>query len=481
MSDKKVKGAGKEPPERVRIGLEVHVQLKTNTKLFCTCPTNYRDADPNSNICPVCTAQPGSKPNGLNATALDSIVRIGLFIGCRVIKGEEVRVLRKHYFYPDLPSNYQRTSLPVGVDGRFASIRIREVHLEEDPGRYELRDGQVDYNRSGIPLVEIVTEPDMSTPQEARDFLRALSLALSYLGVARDEPGSMRCDANVSVGEGTRVEVKNINSFKGVYRALDSEIRRHRRFQKFGKRVVRETRHWDEAKMITIPLRKKEGAADYRFIPDPDVPALVIDNALVTRLEEGLPERPTEKEARFIKRYGLDPYTASVLVLDLEVADLFEKVAERTDPVTAAAWLKDELRRVLNYNNLRLSETTITAGEIVEVLELFRDGTITDLTARRLFEWLAAEPRSIRQLIGRLGLGRIAGEDELTHMARQVIEEHPKAVDDYMDGKVNSLNFLVGMVMKASGGKSDPKLTRNAIEKLLGAERLRRAGDSVLS
>ena len=282
MSDEKVKGAGKEPLERVRIGLEVHVQLKTNTKLFCTCPTDYRDAEPNSNICPVCTAQPGSKPNGLNATALDAIVRIALFIGCRVIKGEEVRMLRKHYFYPDLPSNYQRTSLPVGVDGRFASIRIREVHLEEDPGRYELRDGQVDYNRSGIPLVEIVTEPDMSTPQEARDFLRALSLALSYLGVARDEPGSMRCDANVSVGEGTRVEVKNINSFKGVYRALDSEIRRHRRFQRFGKRVVRETRHWDEAKMITIPLRKKEGAADYRFIPDPDVPPLVIDNALVT-------------------------------------------------------------------------------------------------------------------------------------------------------------------------------------------------------
>lgn len=451
----------------IKIGLEIHEQLKTNTKLFCNCPTNYRDMVANTLICPVCSSQPGSKPFGINKDAYDAAVKIALFLGCELVTDKPVNILRKHYFYPDLPSNYQKTSQPIGVKGHFAGINITEVHIEEDPGRYELREGTVDYNRSGIPLIEIVTDPDMRSPQEARDFLKKLRLALEYLNVVREEAGTMRVDANLSVDDMSRVEVKNINSFKGVFQALNSEIRRHQRLIQFGGKIDRETRHWDEKKQLTVTLRKKETAADYRFIPDPDIPPLLLTQDLINDLRKTLPELPAAKAKRFIEAFYLDEDTADVLVADLELADFFEEVAKQVDPKIASTWVKDELRRVLNYNNARLRDTTFTAGEMAELLSLFQEGIITDRVAKRILEWAVQTPRSLRKLVKDMGLAKISEKDEITALADKIISENMQAVNDYVDGKEEAINFLIGKIMVESGGKADPIVSRDILRNLI--------------
>ena len=280
-------------------GLEIHVQLETESKLFCDCPTNYQDAPANTNICPVCLNQPGAKPHPTNKKALENALMIALMLNCEIDQ-DVIYFMRKHYDYPDLPSGYQRTSIPIGINGELNGIRIREIHAEEDPGQYNPDRGFVNFNRSGIPLVEIVTEPDIKSPEEARNFLKELIRVLEYSGGARGE-GTMRADVNISINGGNRVEMKNINSIKGAYKALKFELVRQKNLMKRGVEVKQETRAYLESQMITVAMRLKEDADDYRFITDPDLPPMQISDETIQRISDTMPEAPHNKVKRFVE------------------------------------------------------------------------------------------------------------------------------------------------------------------------------------
>ncbi|NPA76943.1 MAG: Asp-tRNA(Asn)/Glu-tRNA(Gln) amidotransferase subunit GatB [Candidatus Diapherotrites archaeon] len=432
----------------VRIGFEIHVQLKTKSKLFCTCPTNFLDVEPNTNVCPVCTAQPGSKPNGINEEVIRKAVLVALALNCK-IRTEPIRFMRKHYFYPDLPSNYQRTSEPFAVDGELAGVRIREIHIEEDPGRYELRDGTVDYNRSGVPLIEIVTEPDMTSVEEARDFLKHLRAVLDYLDVILYPQIGFRVDANVSIEGGERVEVKNINSIHGVVRALKYEIARHKRMLAMGKKITRETRHWDEVRGVTVSLREKETAEDYRYMPDPDIPPYHIDPALVEQLRAQMPELPHQKKDRLVSEYGIDESAAWTFVLDKGLGDLFESLADRVGVKNATAFCLN-LRGELNYRNKYLSD--IQKPERLESLaDLYFSGKITKPVYVDYLRKVLDDPTFVPKA------QELLSEDEIRAIAREIIAANPDAVADYRNGEKKALNFLVGQIVAKTKGKADPK------------------------
>ncbi|ODS38280.1 MAG: hypothetical protein A7316_08375 [Candidatus Altiarchaeales archaeon WOR_SM1_86-2] len=312
----------------VRIGLEIHVPLKTKEKLFCDCPTNYYEVgEPNINTCEVCTGMPGAKPFPLNDEALEAAIMISELLNCTVL-GKNKFVKRKHYNYPDLPSGYQRTSEPIGVDGYLniggKDIKFWEVHLEEDPGRYDLETGNVDYNRSGVPLLEVVTAPDLESPEEVRAFLKELINLLKYTERIIDVGGVMRADVNISLEGGNRVEIKNINSIKGAYKAIKYEIIRQKNIRKRGGGVKQETRGFNEKSMVTTPLRTKETAADYRYIPDPDIPPLFIEEEYIEGIE--LPETPQSRMKRLIADFGISGKYAKTLVRDKDMVDFFEEV-----------------------------------------------------------------------------------------------------------------------------------------------------------
>ena len=326
-------------------GLEIHVQLETDSKLFCDCPTNYQDAPANTNICPVCLNQPGAKPHPTNKKALENALMIALMLNCEIDK-DVIYFMRKHYDYPDLPSGYQRTSVPIGINGELNGIRIREIHAEEDPGQYNPDRGYVNFNRSGIPLVEIVTEPDIKSPEEARNFLKELIRVLQYSGAARGE-GTMRADVNISINGGNRVEMNNINSIKGAYKALKFELVRQKNLMKRGVEVKQETRAYLESQMITVGMRLKEDADDYRFITDPDLPPMKIYDETIQRILDIMPEAPHNKVKRFVKDYGIDEESAKVLTSELDLAIAYEEVVKEIDPQFASKWMRDELKRVL--------------------------------------------------------------------------------------------------------------------------------------
>lgn len=432
----------------VRIGFEIHVQLKTKSKLFCSCPTNFLDVEPNTNICPVCTAQPGSKPNGINEEAIRKAVMVALALNCR-IKEEPLRFLRKHYFYPDLPNNYQRTSEPFAVDGELNGVRIREIHIEEDPGRYELREGLVDYNRSGVPLIEIVTEPDMTSVDQAREFLKHLKAILDYLDVILYPEIGFRVDANVSIEGGERVEIKNINTIHGVVKALNYEIARHKRILGMGKNVVRETRHWDEVRGVTVALREKETAEDYRYMPDPDIPPYRIDPALVEKLRAEMPELPHQKKDRLVRDYGIDESAAWTFVLDRQLGNLFEELAGKVGVQNAVSFCLN-LRGELNYRDRYLAEIQ-NRERLVKLAELYFSSKITKPIyieyLRRILDDPEFEPSAVEQL----------SEDEIREIARQIIRANPKAVEDYKKGEKKAVNFLVGQIVARTRGRADPK------------------------
>ncbi|MGL6298761.1 MAG: Asp-tRNA(Asn)/Glu-tRNA(Gln) amidotransferase subunit GatB, partial [Methanobacteriaceae archaeon] len=348
----------------MKCGLEIHVQLETESKLFCGCPTNYQDAPTNTNICPVCLNQPGAKPYPTNEKALENALMISLMLNCKIDKGIAY-FMRKHYDYPDLPSGYQRTSIPIGYEGDLNGIRIREIHMEEDPGQFKPDRGIVDFNRSGIPLVEIVTEPDMHSPEEARTFLRELIKVLEYSGGARGE-GTMRADVNISLEGGNRAEIKNINSIKGAYRALKFEMVRQKNLIKRGAAVKQETRAFLESQMITVAMRTKEDADDYRFIPDPDLPPMQVQDEQVEVISQEMPEAPHNKVKRFIEQYNIDEESAKVVTSELGLADTFEEVVKKINSELAASWMRDELKRVLYYNKLSFKESGISSQDLVE-------------------------------------------------------------------------------------------------------------------
>ena len=447
-------------------GLEIHVQLETESKLFCDCPTNYQEAPINTNICPVCLNQPGAKPHPTNEKALENALMIALMLNCEIDQ-DVTYFMRKHYDYPDLPSGYQRTSVPIGIKGELNGIRIREIHVEEDPGQFKPDRGTVNFNRSGIPLVEIVTEPDIKSPEEARNFLKELIRVLQYSGGARGE-GTMRADVNISINGGNRVEMKNVNSIKGAYRALIFERNRQKRNLERGIETKQETRAYVESQMITTAMRLKEDADDYRFITDPDLPPMKISDETIQKVLDTMPEAPHNKVIRFVEDYNIDNETAKVLTSELDLAIAYEEVVKEIDPVFAAKWMRDELKRVLTYNKLDFADSEITVADLIEFLNMVNNKEITVKAGQRIIEQMPNNEKSPKAIAEELGLLGVVKDDEILAAVKQAIEENPKAVDDYLAGQKASINFLVGQVMRLTRGKADPgetvKLLKENIE-----------------
>lgn len=448
----------------VKIGLEIHEQLDTASKLFCSCPTNYRESEPNKSICPVCTGQPGSKPAGVNEKAVNAAIKIAIAFDCKIIENEEIQFRRKHYIYPDLPSGYQRTSEPIGAEGNLNDVRIHEVHLEEDPGRFFLREGFVDLNRSGTPLIEITTDPVFDSPQHAREWLEKLASVLDYLSVTKKEEGTMRIDANVSVNNGNKVEVKNINSFKNVEKALAFEIARQDDMIRRGQTVERETRHFDEKLILTSPSRKKETEEDYRYMNDPDIPPLLIKKELVVKIGKTLPELPQAKAKRFVKQYKLSEQNAENIVSDPYAADVFEKVAKVVDPVTASNWFVGQLKKTLNYNNIKLRDSKITEKQLAALLKMLEKEKITERAAELALREMVLRPDEPEKIIENLGLLEFG---DLNTIVKEILDKNEKAVTDYTIGKKEAFEFLVGQVMKITKGSADPEEIRRLLKKRL--------------
>lgn len=447
---------------KMKCGLEIHVQLETESKLFCDCPTNYQETQPNTNICPVCLNQPGAKPHPTNEQALENALMIALMLNCKINKGFTY-FMRKHYDYPDLPSGYQRTSVPIGFEGNLNGIRIREIHIEEDPGQYKPDRGIVNFNRSGIPLVEIVTEPDIQSPEEARSFLNELIRVLQYSESARGE-GTMRADVNISIEGGNRVEMKNVNSIKGAYKALKFELIRQKNLMKRGVEIKQETRAYLESQMITVGMRLKENADDYRFIPDPDLPPMELTQEQIDQVLEIMPEAPHNKVKRFMEEYNIDEETAKVLTSELDLALCYEEVAKQVDSKFAAKWMRDELKRVLSYNKINYNESNISVKSIVEFLNLLLNKEITNKAGQRIIEQMPNNSKSPKEIADEMGLIGVVEKNEVLEAVKTAVNENPKAVQDYLDGQEASINFLVGQVMRITRGKADPNETVNLLK-----------------
>jgi aspartyl-tRNA(Asn)/glutamyl-tRNA(Gln) amidotransferase subunit B len=467
----------------VVIGLEVHAQLnKLRSKLFCSCPTNYHKSPPNTHVCPVCLGMPGAMPV-INREAVKAAIKVALALNSKV---QPMTVFdRKNYFYPDLPKNFQISQydrplalggyVSIESDGGEKRIQLRRIHLEEDPGKLSYKGSittasysLIDYNRSGMPLLEIVTEPVISSPKEARIFLNKLRMILEYLDVFNGElEGAMRVDANISIAGGSRVEVKNISSFKGVEKALNYEILRQKNLLKRGKTVERETRHFDEAQEITVSLRSKEEEQDYRYFPEPDLP-VVFTEELLKEVEGTLPEMPEEKRERLKREYGISDNYAKVLILDLKMTDFFEKVAKLIDPKLAVTWVVDILRGELNYRDWSFYECfeRFSPEEFAKLLKLFAEEKITEKGVVEVIRTKLDKGGDIEQIIAEKGLFAIP-KTEIEKFCMEAIQENPKAVQDYLGGKKQALNFLVGQVMKKTRGRADPEETAKIIAKML--------------
>ncbi len=437
----------------VKIGLEIHVPLKTKQKLFCDCPTDYYATEqPNTNICPVCTGMPGSKPYPINSAAIDTVLMVGRLLECRLTYDGRF-VKRKHYNYPDLPSGYQRTSEPFGVDGNLAGVGIWEVHLEEDPGRYDLATGRVDYNRSGVPLIEIVTAPDMTSADDVRNFLKELINLLRYTERIVEVGGVMRMDVNISIAGGARVEIKNINSIRGAYKAILYEIIRQKNLKKRGSAVVQETRGFNDKSLITVPMRVKETQDDYRYIPDPDIPPLMFDEAMVEKIT--LPETPLLRKKRIVEKYAIKEDYADILVKDKTLVDLFEEVSKSSDPQIAASWISREVIRQLNYRSIDFSESKLSSPILCELFGLVGKNAITENTGKKILERVIDSGESPEEIVKKEGLGRVDSREGLESVVSEVLAENSEAVADYRAGNTDTLNFLMGKVMQKMRGRAD--------------------------
>ncbi|MFO7171468.1 MAG: Asp-tRNA(Asn)/Glu-tRNA(Gln) amidotransferase subunit GatB [Bacillota bacterium] len=472
------------------VGLEVHVELATKSKIFCGCSTAF-GAEPNTQTCPVCLGMPGTLPV-LNQQALEYAIRAGLALNCTINKYSKFD--RKQYFYPDLPKGYQisQHDLPLCEHGYVEidtpegprRIGIRRIHLEEDAGKNihagdniaSAQASYIDLNRCGVPLIEIVTEPDIRSPEEARAFLEKLRSILIYAGVseAKLQEGQMRADVNVSVRPkgstalGTRTELKNLGSFRSVVRAIEYEARRQWEALQRGEEIVQETRAFDEERGITLSLRSKEEAHDYRYFPEPDLPPIVLTDAEIERIRAQLPELPDARKRRYMEAYGLSAYDAGVIVRDKAVADFFEaavaaygKGAEGAK--TVANWVINELARILNEKNAELAQTPLTPDHLVGMLKLVDAGTISGKIAKDVFAEMVETGKSAEEIVKEKGLVQLTDEAALAEIALQVIEANPKAVEDWKKGKATAAQFLVGQMMKATRGRANPQLANKVI------------------
>ncbi len=465
------------------IGLEVHAELSTKTKIFCNCSTEF-GAPPNTHTCPVCLGHPGVLPVA-NKQAIEFAIKASLALNCEINK--ETKFDRKNYFYPDLPKAYQISQFdkPVGkngwidieVNGENKRIRINRLHLEEDAGKLthsEYGDGSlVDFNRVGVPLIEIVSEADMSSPEEARTYLEKIKAIIQYTGVSdvKMEEGSLRCDANISlrpIGQmelGTKRELKNMNTFKGVQKALEYEEERQAEVLDSGEKIIQETLRWNDEKGISISMRSKEQAHDYRYFPDPDLVDMVIDQEWIDRIKENLPELPYERKVRYIKNYDLSDYDADVLTSSKDIADFFEKSIEFTTDFKAVAnWIMGDLMRYLNTDSIDVKDCKVTPNALGEMVELINVGTISGKIAKTVFKEMVETGKEPHIIIKEQGLVQISDEGELGKIVEQVMVNNPQSVEDFRNGKQQAIGFLVGQVMKETKGKANPQLVNDIIK-----------------
>ena len=486
------------------IGLEVHVQLLTHSKMFCPCRADYQTAPPNSRVCPVCLGLPGTLPV-INRGAVEFTIMTGLALNCRIPNFSKFD--RKNYPYPDLMKGYQisQYDLPLAVDGHLdievqgqsKPIRISRVHLEEDVAKlqhlhppsgesYSL----MDVNRSGVPLMEIVSAPDLRSSEETRVYLMALRSIIQYLEVSTGnmQDGSFRCDANISIRPagnsefGTRTEVKNMNSFKSVYLALNYEIERQQAVTESGERVVQETRGWVEGRNVTVSMRSKEHAHDYRYFPEPDLPPLVIDPAWVEEIRQQLPELAPARKARLVQEYGIPEYDASLLTTSKAMADYYKATVHlgthgRTPPRSGAAaqnfaktvsnWMLSDLSRLLNLADQEISETMVTPDHLVELLDLIESGTLSTTLAKTVLDEVFQTGRAPGQIVLEKGYSQISDSAIIGRSVDQALEANPQAVADYLKGKETAAKFLVGQVMKITRGQAKPESVNLLVKRKL--------------
>ncbi len=476
------------------IGLEVHAQLLTKTKIFCSCKNEF-GAPPNTNVCPVCLGMPGSLPV-LNKKAVEYAVKAALALNCKI--NTYSLFARKHYFYPDLPKAYQITQyeLPFAEngwveieksDGTRKRIRIRRIHMEEDAGKTIHGEGldpnsYVDLNRAGTPLIEIVSEPDISTPEEARLYMQKLRDILVWIGVndGNLEEGSLRCDANVSIRPkgskelGTRTEIKNVNSFRFIQKALEYEIKRQIEVVKGGGKVVQETRLFDSGKGITKTMRTKEEAEDYRYFPEPDLPPLIIDKEWLDSIKETLPELPDQVKERFVSDFSLTPYDASILVRDRDLAEFFEKAASsyEGEAKKVANLIISDLLGALNEEKLTISSSPVKPEQVSKLLTLVDKGVISLRVAKEeVIPEMVKSGKEPEAIVKEKGLVQISDEEALKEVIRKVLSQNEKAVKQYKEGnekqKQKAVKYLIGQVMKETRGKANPKLLNELIPKVL--------------
>jgi len=450
-----------------KVGLEIHGYIETKEKLFCNCKSIHgaKFAKPNTYICPICTGQPGAKPMLPNREAVEKTIQTGLILGCKI--NSQLIWQRKHYDWPDLPKGYQNTisgahAFPVGINGKFLGIRIREIHLEEDPAAWNPKTGEIDYNKSGSPLMEIVTEPDFTSSEQVYDWLKQLIITLGYIKSV-DKNLGLKADVNVSLPElkGERVEIKNVNSLSNIKAAIEYEASR----QKNDIPKTKETRMYDEAKGITKKMREKEGEQDYRFISDPDLPAIELENSRIERIKKSIPETPQEKLQKLIKKYNIEKRYAEVLIKNIDIAEFFEKVIEKIEPKVAVPWITVELLSILNYNKKEFDEVDIKVEHFVELLKLLERKSITELKAKDILRKFIPKSFSPKQEAEKYS--KISGGDEIEKVCKEIIKENPNAVGDFKSGRKESLNFLIGKVMQKTNKRADFRTAKELLEKLI--------------
>ena len=464
------------------IGLEVHCQLKTNTKVWCSCDADYDNKEPNTAVCPICTGQPGALPK-LNEKVLDYAIKAALALGCEI--NRESYFDRKNYFYPDSPKNYQITQFfkpyaENGVlkittnSGKETSVGIERIQIEEDTAKsiHTASETLLNYNRASVPLIEIISKPEIKNAEEAYAYLNTLKDRLKYTKVSdvSMELGSLRCDANVSVrkkGEtklGTRTETKNLNSFKAVVKAIEYETNRQIEVLENGGRVVQETRLWDEENAVTKPMRSKEEAMDYRYFPEPDLPAIIITESRLSNVKDEMPEFADEKAKRFINEYKLNEMEAATLSSEQELAEYYEEVVKVSDDARLAAnWVLTEILRVLKEKNISIEEFSVEPENIGRLIKLIKADTISSKIAKDVFEILLSENKDPEIIVKEKGLVQITDNSEIEKIVEQVLAENPQSVEDYKAGKSNALKYLVGQSMRLSKGKANPQMINEMI------------------
>lgn len=470
------------------IGLEIHAELNTKSKLFCSCPTEF-GASANENTCPICLGIPGTLPV-LNEAAVTLAVKTGLILNCKINKKSHMD--RKNYFYPDLPKAYQITQydtpvcrggyVDIEAAGVSRRIRLNRIHMEEDAGKLihleETDVSLIDYNRAGIPLIEIVTEPDLRSAEEAVAFLKALKSMLEYGGISdcRMEQGSLRCDANISLRRtgqntlNTRVELKNLNSFKELKKALEYEAGRQKKLYtlKEENKIIQETRRWEAAKEETIPMRSKEDANDYRHFPEPDLGPIIIDDTLIQEIKKTLPEMPMTRKKRFKELYGLKDKEIDIIVGDKELSEYYEALVScGTDPKIGSNWILGSILKLLNEKGLKTGQIPVPPEELSNLLKIIEEGKISITAGQEVFREMFDAGKGADDIVKEKGLSQISNKTELERIIKSVLDDNPKSLSDYAAGKKQAAAFLMGRIMKASKGRANPQLAREILEERL--------------